>query len=65
MGSWQPDKTPCGDPVRCGPGEPGVAPAVVYWFTRALIGWLLVIAAQVVAWVLDWPIPPWHRRYWR
>jgi len=26
----------------------------------ALIGWLAVIAAQIVAWVLDWPVPPWH-----
>src|SRR5664279_1939090 len=34
--------------------------AVYYWFLRALAGWLLVIAAQVVAWVLDWPVPPWH-----
>ena len=34
--------------------------AVHYWLTRALAGWLLVIAAQVVALVLDWPFPPWH-----
>ena len=34
--------------------------AVYYWFLRALAGWLLVIAAQVVAWVLVWPVPPWH-----
>ena len=34
--------------------------AVWYWFTRALIGWLVVIAVQVVAWVFDWPVPPWH-----
>ena len=34
--------------------------AVSYWFLRALAGWLLVIAVQVVAWVLDWPVPPWH-----
>ena len=34
--------------------------AVAYWFTRALAGWLVVIGVQVLAWVLDWPIPPWH-----
>ena len=34
--------------------------AVLYWFTRALAAWLVVIAVQVVSWVLDWPIPPWH-----
>lgn len=34
--------------------------AVVYWFTRALIGWLIVLGVQVVAWIFDWPIPPWH-----
>ncbi|MET0965672.1 MAG: PH domain-containing protein [Nakamurella sp.] len=38
-----------------------VAPrAVWYWFSRAAAGWLIVIALQIVAWVLDWPIPPWH-----
>ncbi len=37
-----------------------VAPrAVWYWFTRALIGWLVVIALQAVAWIFDWPVPPW------
>jgi membrane protein YdbS with pleckstrin-like domain len=25
-----------------------------------LAGWLLVIAAQTLAWILDWPIPPWR-----
>jgi uncharacterized protein len=34
--------------------------AVLYWFTRALLGWLLVVSAQVVAWVFGWPVPPWH-----
>ena len=34
--------------------------AVWYWFTRALLGWLIVIALQVVAWVFDWPVPPWR-----
>jgi len=33
---------------------------VRYWFVRALAGWLVVIAVQVVSWVLDWPLPPWH-----
>ncbi len=33
--------------------------AVWYWFTRALFGWLLLIGVQAVAWVFDWPIPPW------
>ena len=37
-----------------------VAPrAVWYWFSRALIGWLLIIVAQGVAWIFDWPVPPW------
>ncbi len=37
-----------------------VAPrAVWYWFTRALIGWLVVFALQAVAWIFDWPVPPW------
>ena len=34
--------------------------AVAYWFTRALAGWLVVIGVQAAAWILDWPIPPWH-----
>jgi len=34
--------------------------AVWYWFSRALAGWLLIIAAQILAWILDWPIPPWR-----
>lgn len=34
--------------------------AIYYWFVRALIGWLAVIAVQVVAWVFDWPLPPFH-----
>jgi uncharacterized protein len=34
--------------------------AVWYWFTRALAGWLLVVVVEVIAWVFDWPIPPWH-----
>ena len=34
--------------------------AVWYWFTRALAGWLIVVALQLVSWVFDWPIPPWH-----
>jgi len=33
---------------------------VHYWFVRALAGWLVVIAVQVVSWELDWPLPPWH-----
>jgi membrane protein YdbS with pleckstrin-like domain len=36
------------------------ARAVRYWFTRALVGWLIVVGVQVVAWIFDWPIPPWH-----
>jgi len=34
--------------------------AVHYWFTRALAAWLVVTVVQVISWVLDWPIPPWH-----
>jgi membrane protein YdbS with pleckstrin-like domain len=34
--------------------------AVYFWFTRALVGWLALIAAQVLSWVFDWPVPPWH-----
>ena len=24
------------------------------------VGWLLLVGAEVIAWVFDWPIPPWH-----
>ncbi len=49
------------------PGSPALRPpahqvsprAVPYWFVRALAGWLVVIAVQVVSLVLDWPFPPW------
>jgi membrane protein YdbS with pleckstrin-like domain len=34
--------------------------AVHYWFVRALAGWIVLIAVQVISWVLDWPVPPWH-----
>ena len=34
--------------------------AIWYWLTTAAIGWLAITAVQVVAWVFDWPIPPWH-----
>jgi membrane protein YdbS with pleckstrin-like domain len=34
--------------------------AVWYWLCRALIGWLAVVAVQVIAWAFDWPIPPWR-----
>ncbi|MGS0687105.1 PH domain-containing protein [Nakamurella sp. GG22] len=34
--------------------------AVWYWFSRALAGWLLLVVFEVIAWVFDWPIPPWH-----
>lgn len=34
--------------------------AIYYWFTRALIGWVIVVGVQVVAWVFDWPVPPWR-----
>jgi uncharacterized protein len=34
--------------------------AVYYWLVRALAAWIVVIAVQVVSWVLDWPFPPWH-----
>ncbi len=33
--------------------------AVWYWFSRALIGWLLLIVVQIVAWIFEWPVPPW------
>jgi uncharacterized protein len=36
------------------------ARAVRYWFTRAFLGWLVVVAVQLVAWIFEWPIPPWH-----
>lgn len=43
------------------PPQHRVSPrAVYYWFTRALIGWLAVIGLQVIAWVFDWPVPPWR-----
>jgi len=34
--------------------------AIWYWFSRAAAGWLIFLALQTVAWVMDWPIPPWH-----
>ena len=34
--------------------------AVWYWLSRAAAGWLVVIAIEVIAWVFDWPIPPWR-----
>lgn len=38
-----------------------VAPrAIWYWFTRAAIGWSIILALQIIAWALDWPVPPWH-----
>lgn len=33
--------------------------AIWYWLVRALAGWLALLTVQVVALVLDWPIPPW------
>lgn len=33
--------------------------AIWYWFVRALAGWSVIVAVQVVALVLDWPLPPW------
>ncbi len=32
--------------------------AVWYWFTRASIGWCLVLAVQILALILEWPLPP-------
>jgi uncharacterized protein len=47
------------EPLR--PPAHQVSPrAVWYWFTRALAGWLILVALQVVSWALNWPIPPWH-----
>ena len=42
------------------PANPVSRRAVLYWATRALIDWLVVIGLQVIAWAFDWPIPPWH-----
>lgn len=33
--------------------------AVWYWFVRAMAGWSGLVAAQILALVLDWPLPPW------
>jgi uncharacterized protein len=54
-----PDLTHPADLLR-GPANRVSSRAVIYWFARALIGWLLVIAIEVIAWALDWPVPPWH-----
>src|SRR6476659_2833234 len=51
-----PDLTRPTDLLR-GPANRVSSRAVGYWFARALIGWLIVIAIQVVAWVFDWPVP--------
>jgi membrane protein YdbS with pleckstrin-like domain len=41
-----------------------LAPKVVwYWFSRALLGWLLVIAVETLAWGFDWPVPPWRPQF--
>jgi membrane protein YdbS with pleckstrin-like domain len=53
-----PDLTRPADLLR-GPANRVSSRAIAYWFARALIGWLVVIAIQVVAWVFDWPVPPW------
>jgi hypothetical protein len=34
--------------------------AVRFWFARAATAWVIVLAAQVVSWRLDWSLPPWH-----
>jgi membrane protein YdbS with pleckstrin-like domain len=54
-----PDLTRPADLLR-GPANRVSSRAIFYWFARALIGWLLVIAIEVIAWALDWPVPPWH-----
>ena len=49
-------------------GKPSLRPpanqvsprAIWYWFTRAAAGWVFLAAVQIIAWVLDWPVPPWH-----
>ncbi len=54
-----PNLTRSADLLR-GPANLVSSRAVVYWFTRALIGWLVIVAVEVIAWVFDWPVPPWH-----
>ena len=54
-----PDLSRPADLLR-GPANRVSSRAVTYWFARGLIGWLLVIAIEVLAWVFDWPVPPWH-----
>ena len=54
-----PDLSPSADLLR-GPANQVSSRAIGYWFARALIGWLVVIAVQVLAWIFDWPVPPWH-----
>jgi len=53
-----PDLTRPADLLR-GPANRVSSRAIAYWLARALIGWLVVIAIQIVAWVFDWPVPPW------
>ena len=50
---------PAGAAILRPPAQRVSPRAVWYWFTRALIGWLLVIIIQAVAWIFDWPVPPW------
>lgn len=46
-------------PVLRTPAHQVAHRAIWYWFVRALAGWLLVVAIQVVALTVNWPIPPW------
>ena len=37
--------------------DPGCLSYIIFAIVAA---WIVVIAVQVVSWVLDWPFPPWH-----
>jgi len=54
-----PETTEPSPPLRLPANQ--VSPrAVLYWFTKALTGWLTLLALQVIAWIFDWPVPPWR-----
>jgi membrane protein YdbS with pleckstrin-like domain len=49
-----------GSPALRSPANRVSPRAIPYWTSRAALGWLAVIGVQIVAWVFDWPVPPWR-----
>jgi membrane protein YdbS with pleckstrin-like domain len=61
------DPAPIGTGTMEGMTDVGLRPpihrvsrrAIPYWLTRAAVGWLAILAAQAVPWLLGWTFPPW------